>query len=103
MASLDRKVSAWIGIVNADAECHRASRIVYSNRTVNVHRSIAVKATRQFHNRLQDALVIIHSVVKKCPIGATVDETDIRVKLTLARHHLEAALMALFRRSPPKT
>jgi len=23
-----------------------------------------VKATRQFHNRLQDALVIIHSVVK---------------------------------------
>ena len=30
--SLDRKVSAWIGIVNADAECHRASPIVYSNR-----------------------------------------------------------------------
>jgi len=62
-----------------------------------------VKATRQFHNRLQDALVIIHSVVKKCPVGVTMDETDIRVKLTLARHHLEAALMALFRRSPPKT
>jgi hypothetical protein len=59
-----------------------------------------IKVPRAFHTRIQDALVLLHQVIKQYPIGSTVDQTDIRAKLELVKHNIDSALIALFRRQP---
>jgi hypothetical protein len=57
------------------------------------------KTTREFHDRIQDVLLILHGLLRQYPVNSQINFFDVKAKIGLCSTKLTSALVSVSPRS----